>query len=372
MSKIILIVLDSLGVGEAADAEAYGDSGANTLGNLAGWLGGLELPHMERLGLGYLGDFAGIGRPSEPAGSFMTLDPRSPGKDTTSGHWELADLILEQPFPTYPEGFPPSLVAEFEKRIGSRTLGNYPASGIEIINRLGEEHLRTGAPIVYTSADSVFQVATHEDLFPLERLYEICENARDLLQAPHNVSRVIARPFKGKAGDFYRTPARRDFSVAPPRPTLLDRLCSAGITVTGVGKISDIFGGRGISRSVHTDSNLEGIDRTISLIEEESAGLIFTNLVEFDMLYGHRRDPQGYAGALKQFDRRLPDIMGAMKDSHLLMITGDHGCDPTFKGSDHTREKVPLLMHSRNFSREKTGIRGFSEVSRIISELLLR
>lgn len=341
--RVIIIVLDSLGVGELPDAAAYGDLGSNTLANTSKAVGGLSLPNLGRLGLGHLTEVQGVPPDPAPSGAYGRMLEASAGKDTTIGHWELAGLISARPFPTYPNGFPRELMAEFERRIGRKTLGNYPASGTAIIAELGEEHMRTGYPIVYTSADSVFQVAAHQEVIPLEELYRICRIARELLKGEHNLARVIARPFIGVPGNFTRTERRKDFSAIPPSPTLLDKVLAAGQEVLAVGKIEDIFAGRGISRSAHTGSNMEGIDQILALMAEDVRGLIFANLVDFDMLYGHRNDPIGYARALEEFDLRLPEITASLRSDDVLFITADHGCDPTTPSTDHSREYVPLL-----------------------------
>lgn len=342
-ARVALIVLDSVGAGALPDAARYGDEGANTLGNLSRAVGGLTLPNLGRLGLGNILPLAGVDPAAHPEGAFGRLAEQSAGKDTTTGHWELAGVILEQPFPVYPEGFPPEVMAPFERAIGRATLGNKAASGTEIIAELGGEHLRTGRPIVYTSADSVFQVAAHEEVIPVEELYRICQVARGILAGPHGVGRVIARPFAGEPGKFYRTSRRRDFSLPPPQPTLLDRLRGAGIPVTGIGKIEDIFAGRGLTRARHTASNQEGMEQTRDWLTGGEEGLCFTNLVEYDMVYGHRNDTAGYARALTAFDAFLPGLLAGLKEGDLLIMTADHGCDPTTPGTDHTREYVPLL-----------------------------
>lgn len=341
--RVCLIVLDSVGCGDAPDAADYGDQGSNTLGNTARAVGGLRLPHLGRLGLGNLTDIQGV--PATPAalGAYGRLTQASAGKDTTSGHWELAGVPLYRPFPTYPHGFPADLIAEFERRIGRRTLGNYPASGTAIIQELGEQHMRTGWPIVYTSADSVFQVAAHEKVIPVEELYRICEIARALLTGEHSVGRVIARPFEGEPGHFVRTERRKDFSLAPDRDTILDVLKAAGQPVVGIGKIEDIFANRGLTHSCHTTNNPDGVAAILRYLAEVQTGLIFANLIDFDMLYGHRNDPHGYAAALEAFDRQLPDLLASLRAGDLLMITADHGNDPTTPSTDHSRERVPIL-----------------------------
>ena len=343
-SLAIIIVLDGLGVGALPDAESYGDAGSNTLGNMARALGGLSLPNLESLGLGNIGFFAGIANRPDCKGAYGRMAESSAGKDTTTGHWEMMGVRLPEPFPVYPHGFPPEIIEPFKKAIGTGVLGNKTASGTEIIKELGEEHLQTGYPIVYTSADSVFQIAAHTGVIPLERLYEICRIARGLLTGRHGVGRVIARPFTGAPGSFTRTHERRDFSRTPPSDTLLDIAKANGLPVAGIGKIDDIFVGRGITEKIHTAGNADGMAKTLDAMERIAGGIIFTNLVEFDMLYGHRNDAEGYYGALREFDAWLPSALGMLKDSDMLVITGDHGCDPTTESTDHSREYVPLLV----------------------------
>ncbi len=342
--RIILIVLDSVGVGALPDAAEYGDEGSNTLGHTVQAVGGVHLPHLGALGLGNVTDVAGVPPTPRPQGAYGRMAEQSRGKDTTIGHWELAGLISPRPLPTYPNGFPEELVREFERRIGRRVLGNYPASGTVIIEQLGEEHIRTGRPILYTSADSVFQVAAHEEVIPLPELYRICEIAREMLQGEHAVGRVIARPFVGRPGHFTRTANRRDWSLPPPAETVLDRLSASGRKVVAVGKIEDIFAGRGITEAEHTRDNMHGVDVTLKFMSIYEAGLIFTNLVDFDMRWGHRNDPQGYARGLEEFDARLPELLAALGPDDLLILTADHGCDPTTPSTDHSREYVPLLV----------------------------
>lgn len=342
MKRVILIVLDSVGVGALPDADRYGDTGANTLGNTVK-ASGIRLPNMEKIGLGSIPEtnLPQLARMTGLSGRLMEV---SPGKDTTTGHWEMAGVRLSRPFPTYPEGFPPGLIRRFEAAIGTGTLGNVPASGTAIIDELGEEHLRTGYPIVYTSADSVFQIAANEAIIPTERLYEMCRIARDLLTGEHAVGRVIARPFVGdRRGNFKRTSARRDFSLEPPGETILDALKAAGRQVIGVGKIEDIFAHRGLTLSDHAAGNQACLASTLRYLDNDFDGLLFVNLVDFDMVHGHRRDPENYAAALVEFDTALPKIQSKMRMGDLLIITADHGCDPTFKGTDHTREYAPLL-----------------------------
>lgn len=341
--QVILIVLDSVGIGDAPDAASFGDSGSNTLGNISQAVGGLKLPNMTKLGLGRLGDILGVPVVEHPEGVFGRLTEVSGGKDTTSGHWELAGVKLLEPFPTFPDGFPPEVMNDFENLIGRKTLGNYPASGTEIIKEIGEEHIRTGRPIVYTSADSVFQIAAHEEVIPLNKLYDMCTIARDLLSGEFQVARVIARPFIGKQGDFIRTEGRKDFSVAPPKDTILDRVKGAGLMTAGVGKIEDIFAFRGLTDSNHTGNNQDTFDATIDFIMTRRSGLIFANFIDFDQKFGHRNNPQGYAQALEEFDQMIPSLLNVMAAKDVLFITADHGNDPTTVSTDHSRERVPFL-----------------------------
>jgi phosphopentomutase len=370
-NRIVLIVLDGLGVGDLPDAAKYGDAGSNTLKHIAEAVGGLHLPHLESLGLGYLDNFRGIKRVFHPEGAFGIMAEASAGKDTTTGHWEMMGLILKKPFPTFPNGFPPVVINKFKKAIGREILGNYPASGTEIIKELGEVHMTTGFPIVYTSADSVFQIAAHEDIIPIEKLYEICTIARLLLTGVNSVARVIARPFIGKPGNFRRTSKRKDFSLPPPESTLLDKLQKEGIPTIGIGKIGEIFDGRGIGEIIHTENNEEGVEKTIEAILKIKRGVIFTNLIDFDMLYGHRNDVKGYADALEAFDQKLPKIFDAMKEDDLLIITADHGCDPTTESTDHSREYVPLLVYGA-LDKQGTNLgvrKTFADLGQTIAEI---
>lgn len=347
IKKVTIIVLDSVGVGEMPDAVKYGDEGSNTLANTARAVGGLNMPNMQKLGIGNIIDIMGVPPVKKPLGAYGKAAEKSAGKDTTTGHWELAGVVLEKPFPVYPNGFPPEIIEEFEKRIGTKVLGNKPASGTQIIQELGDEHVRSKYPIVYTSADSVFQIAAHEDVIPIERLYEMCRIAREILQGEHAVARVIARPFIGTSGNYVRTYNRADFSLNPPYETLLDKVSAAGMEVIGVGKIWDIFAGQGITRSIHTNGNMDGVNKTLVAMDELKNGLVFTNLVDFDMLYGHRNDAIGYARALEEFDARLPEIISKLKEEDVLIITADHGCDPTTESTDHSREYIPVLVYGR-------------------------
>ena len=346
VNRVILIVLDSVGVGALPDAAEYGDQDpvSNTLAHTAQAVGGLEMPHLERMGLGNIVPVQGVPPAAAPSGAYGRMAEGSKGKDTTTGHWEIAGLCSSTAFPTYPQGFPQDIMQAFEKQIGRGSLGNYAASGTVIIQDLGDEHVRTGYPIVYTSADSVFQIAAHEDVIPLQELYHICEIARGILQGEHLVARVIARPFVGPVeGQYVRTENRRDFSAPPPKPTVLDRLVAAGQRVMAVGKIEDIFAHRGVTDVIHSTNNMAGMDATCKFMRESEDGLIFANLVDFDMLYGHRNNPRGYADALEAVDRRVPELLDEMRPGDVLFFTADHGNDPTTTSTDHSREYVPLL-----------------------------
>ena len=343
--RVIWIVLDSFGVGSLPDAKAYGDDGANTLLHIAENAKGFSLPNMESLGLGNIEAAPGVAATDQPRGAWGKARERSAGKDTTAGHWEMAGVITPEKFPTFPNGFPADFLKAFERAIGRGTLGNCVASGTEIIERLGPEHLRTGRPIVYTSADSVFQIAAHEDVVKVDELYKICEIAREMLKGPLGVGRVIARPFIGTPGHFVRTAERRDFSLAPVGVTVPDLVKEAGLPSVAIGKIHDIFAGRGFTESIHTENNDDGVQKTLDAMDRVHEGLLYTNLVDYDMKYGHRRDVQGYADALMAFDRRLPEITKKMGPDDLLILTADHGCDPTWHGTDHTREYIPMLFY---------------------------
>ncbi len=342
--RAILIVLDSAGIGALPDAAAFGDEGANTLGNIRQVRGRLALPNLYRLGLANIEGSTLPDVVTSPAGAFGRCAEHTLAKDTTCGHWEMAGLPLDKPFRTYPNGFPAELMHRFEQAIGRGTLGNCVASGTEIIQRLGDEHVRTGFPIVYTSADSVFQIAAHEQVIPVEQLYQICETARSLLTGDNLVGRVIARPFIGSSGAYQRTERRRDYALPPFSDTILDALDGAGFPVVGIGKIEDIFCHRGVTMVDHTRNNPDGIAATQRFIESGEGAFIFVNLVDFDMLYGHRNDVEGYAAALEAFDRALPAMLGALRENDILMVTADHGCDPTTPGTDHTREYIPLVV----------------------------
>ncbi len=370
-TRILIIVLDSVGIGELPDAARYGDSGANTLSNIARSQGGLFLPTLERLGLGCIFPILGVQNHNHPQASYGKMAEISVGKDTTSGHWELAGCPLFKEFPVYPNGFPRDLIDSFEKYTGKKVLGNIPASGTEIIQQFGDEHCRTGYPIIYTSADSVFQIAAHEQIIPVNELYDICEITRSkVCIGQHAVGRIIARPFIGSSGKFFRTPNRHDYSLKPPEHTMLDILGKSGLSVYGIGKIGDIYAQQGLTKSISSKSNEHGMLLTQqALIQQRQAGVIMTNLVEFDSMYGHRNDPLGYKHALEKFDLQLNILLNYLTDNDLLIITADHGCDPTLPGTDHTREYVPLLVYHKNTLGRSLGTRStFADVSATVLE----
>ena len=374
VKRVILMVMDSLGVGALPDAEKYGDKGADTLGHIADRMGdGFKIPELSKLGFGNIEAAAGGRfRTEKPEGSFCRLMEKSAGKDTITGHWEIAGIETKIPFKTYPDGFPKEFIAEFEKEIGREVIGNYPASGTEIIETLGDEHEATGKPIIYTSADSVLQIAANTDVIPLAELYEICEKARALLKGDWACGRVIARPYVKENGKRVRTSDRHDYAVAPPEDTLLDKVEKAGKTVYAVGKIRDIFDGKGVTESVHTVSNMDGVDKTVEAMEKDFEGFIFTNLVDFDSMYGHRRNPEGYGQAIMDFDGRLPAIKAAMKPGDVLMLCADHGNDPVHSGTDHTREHIPLVVYGEEI---KAGVnlgtrKSFADIGATIAEML--
>jgi phosphopentomutase len=354
IERVVIVVLDSLGIGELPDAASFGDVGAHTLRSIAQSVPNLAIPELRRLGLGNIADIRGIPASDEPLAYYGQMAERSVGKDTMTGHWEIMGLHVTIPFRTYPQGFPPECIAAFERETGRQVIGNIPASGTEIIQQLGELHMKTGAWIVYTSADSVFQLAAHEEIIPLEELYDACRMARRIMVGDHAVGRIIARPFIGKPGHFERTANRHDYAVKPPTPTMLNRLKNAGWDVIAIGKIADIFSGEGITQTYATKSNQEGMMKTIEAMRQPFRGICFTNLVDFDSLYGHRRDPQGYARALEQLDQQLPELMHSLGDRDLLILTADHGNDPCHPGTDHTREYVPLLAWSPGLSGHKS------------------
>jgi phosphopentomutase len=368
--RAAIIVLDGVGIGAAPDAAAYGDTGSNTLGNVARAEGGLRVPNLERAGLGCIAPLLGVREVSTPSAAYGMLIPASAGKDSTTGHWEIAGVHLPRPFPTYPNGFPAEVLGQFTRRTGRSVIGNVAGSGTAILASFGEEHQRTGAVIVYTSADSVFQIAAHEETVPLDELYRLCEAARQLLVAPHDVSRVIARPFVGRPGAYVRTANRRDFSIAPPAETLLDALARDGIGRAGVGKVDDLFAGRSIT-ATHTHDNPEGIRLIREWLEGKSDGFLFANLVDFDQQFGHRNDVPGFHGALRQFDDALPALLSALREDDLLFVTADHGNDPTTPSTDHARECVPLLAFGPRVRGRPVGRRNtFSDLGATVAEWL--
>ena len=370
MKRAAIIVLDGVGIGDAPDAAAYGDAESDTLGHTAAAVGGFDLPNLATCGLGNIAIIEGLAPTTSSLGAWGMMNPASAGKDSTTGHWEIMGVQIKRPFPTYPNGFPADVLAHFCEVTGRGVLGNCVASGTAIIDELGAEHMRTGDWIVYTSADSVFQIAAHEDIVPLEELYRAAENARRILVAPDDVSRVIARPFIGAPGSFERTPNRRDFSIDPPEETLLDALSVAGISRAGIGKVDDLFAGRSI-QSHHTSSNAEGIDAIRSWLKGGDSGLLFANLVDFDQLYGHRNDAQGFYQALREFDRALPSLISPLNEDDLLFITADHGNDPTTPSTDHARERVPLLALGPVVRPGDLGIRPtFSDLGATVGEWL--
>jgi phosphopentomutase len=367
--RFVIVVADSAGCGALPDAGDYGDQGSDTIGNVSRAVGGLALPNLGRLGLGHLTPVQGVPPDPSPAGFYGKMAERSPGKDTTTGHWEMMGVVLEEPLRLFPRGFPPEIIGPWLAATGAPgVLANRAASGTEIIAELGAEHQRTGKPIVYTSADSVFQVACHEETVPLEVLYDWCRKARAILD-PWRVARVIARPFVGRPGAYARTYNRRDFSLPAPAPTVLERLAARGVPVVGVGKIPDIFDRRGITGEVHTEGNADGLARTEALLREVDRGLVFVNLVDFDMLYGHRNDAPGYARALEELDRAVPRLLAPLREGEVLAITADHGCDPTTPSTDHSREYVPLLVHAPGRGGGPLGVRrSFADLGATLAE----
>ena len=369
--RVIWIVLDSVGIGELPDAHLYGDEGSNTLENIYCAVEDFHLKNLESLGLGLIEGVKVIPKVPKHLGAYGKAMEKSPGKDTTTGHWEMAGIILDKPFPTFPDGFPSIFIRQFEHAIGKQVLGNYAASGTVIIQELGDEHVETGSPIVYTSADSVLQIAAHEDVIPLDDLYQMCKTARELLVGDLSVGRVIARPFTGTKGNYSRTPHRHDFSLLPLGDTILDSIKNAGYHVMGVGKINDIFAGQGVTDVLTVANNNVGVDKTLEFMSSDKKGLIFTNLVDFDMHYGHRNDVKGYARALLEFDNRLPEIFGAMTEEDILIINADHGCDPTTKSTDHSREYIPILIYGKNVKNVDLGIRDtFADIGATICDIL--
>lgn len=374
LERVTVIVLDSVGIGELPDAAEFGDAGSNTLGHIAEASNGIVLPNMEKLGLGNLTDIKGVPKTSNPQGAYGKANEASKGKDTTTGHWEIGGVILEKPFPTYPNGFPKVVLDEIEKRTGRKILCNMPYSGTDVLDDFGDEQLETGAWILYTSADPVLQIAAHEEKIPLKELYETCKIALEICGEHSPVARVIARPYIGSSkGNFKRTSNRHDYSIEPPKDTILDKIKASDLDVIAIGKTSDIFSGKGITESKGTNKdNKDGIIKTIHALKDDTKGLIFTNLVDFDMLYGHRRNVKGYKDALEEFDNYLPEIISNLKDKEILIITADHGCDPTYKGTDHTREYIPILVYGKGIKNVDLGIRStFADIAATIEELLL-
>ncbi len=368
MPRAIIIVLDGVGVGEMPDAYRFGDNGSNTLGNLSRAVEGLTLPALGSLGLGNIANIQGVPQTAEPAASWGRMAEVSAGKDTITGHWEMTGIVSKRPFPTYPEGFPPEVIEEFEKRTGRKALWNKPASGTEIIKKLGDEHMRTGNPIVYTSADSVFQIAAHEEVIPVDELYGICKIAREILKPPHNVCRVIARPFVGPP--YVRTYRRKDFPLAPPGETVLDMLCEKGLEVWSVGKVCDMFGKRGFTRCIKSAGNSDGMTKLSDALKDLEEGLLFINLVDFDTLYGHRNDTTGFKAALEEFDGWLAPFVRGLGDDDNLFITADHGCDPTTPSTDHSREYVPVLFYRRNQPARTLGTRDtFADLGATVADI---
>lgn len=352
--RVFLIVLDSVGIGEAPDAEKFGDKGADTFGHIAEKMNGLNMPNMAKLGLSNIREIKGIKKAEKPLAFYTKMQEASNGKDTMTGHWEIMGLNIQTPFQVFPDGFPPELISELESRTGRKVIGNKPASGTEILDELGEEHMKTGAMIVYTSADSVLQIATHEEIIPLDELYDICKIARELtLDEKYMVGRVIARPFLGQPGSFKRTSNRHDYALKPFGRTVMNELKDADYDVISIGKIADIYDGEGVTESLRTVSNMDGMDKLLQTLDKEFTGLSFLNLVDFDALFGHRRDPLGYGKALEEYDARLAEVLEKLKEDDLLIITADHGNDPVHHGTDHTREYVPLLVYSKGMAEGK-------------------
>lgn len=372
MRRIVLIVLDSVGVGELPDAADFGDEKSNTISNISKVVGGLNIPNLKRMGIGNITDILGAERISSPIASYGKCNERSIGKDTVTGHWEMAGVIIETPLQTYPNGFSKEIMSEFEQKIGTNTIGNVVASGTEIIKELGDTHVKTGFPIIYTSADSVFQIAAHEKVIPLEKLYEMCQTARDMLVGDKIVGRVIARPFIGEKGNYTRTSNRKDYALDPFGKTMLDYIKEDGQNVMAVGKIEDIFNKKGITEAIHIKNNMDGVDKTLEFMKTDKKGIIFTNLVDFDMLYGHRNDVKGYASAIEKFDTRVPEILELLGKDDILIITADHGCDPTTASTDHSREYIPLLVYLRNNKiGTNLGTRSsFTDIGKTVLEIL--
>lgn len=373
MNRVVWIVIDSVGIGALPDSEKFGDSGVNTIGNIVNQCKDIKIPNLRKLGIANIDGTNFMEKDECPIGAFGKCDELSQGKDTTTGHWEMTGVLVETPFKTFENGFPKEIIDEFELRTGRKVVGNKPASGTAILDEFGEHQIKTGDVIVYTSADSVFQIAANEEVIPLEELYKMCEIAREIMMGDNAVARVIARPFIGnKTGEFTRTSNRRDYSLNPFEPTVLDNIKEANLDVIGVGKIEDIFNGQGITEAIHTKDNMHGVDETINYINKNNNGLIFTNLVDFDSKFGHRRNTEGYKEALEEFDARIPEIINAMKDEDILIINADHGNDPTYKGTDHTREYIPVLVYGKNIKENTNlGIRkSFADIGATVADLL--
>jgi phosphopentomutase len=369
--RVFLIVMDSVGIGEAPDAEKFGDKGSHTLGHIAERMNGLKMPNMGKLGLSNIEKITGIAPAEKPLAYYTKMEEASNGKDTMTGHWEIMGLNIQTPFQVFPDGFPDELISEIESRTGRKVIGNKPASGTEILVELGEEHMKTGALIVYTSADSVLQIAAHEDIIPIDELYDICKIARELtLDEKYMVGRVIARPFVGEPGDFKRTSNRHDYALKPFGRTVMNELKDSGLDVVAIGKISDIYDGEGVTESLRTVSNMDGMDKLLQTLDQDFTGLSFLNLVDFDALFGHRRDPEGYGKALEEYDARLPEVFEKLKEDDLLIITADHGNDPVHYGTDHTREYVPLLVYSKgmNEGKELPVRKTFADIGATVAE----
>lgn len=372
MSRVIWMVIDSVGIGALPDSEKFGDVNVNTLGNIVKAYKDIQLPNMIKLGLSNIDGIDSLDSIDNPIGSFGRASEVSKGKDTTTGHWEMTGVLVETPFKTYENGFPKEIIDEFERKTNRKVIGNKPASGTAILDELGEQQMKTGEVIVYTSADSVFQIAAHEEIIPLEELYKMCEIARKIMMGENAVARIIARPFVGKPGAFERTSNRRDYSLSPFEDTVLDTIKKSNLDVIGVGKIEDIFNKQGITEAIHTKDNMDGVDQTINYMKKENKGLIFTNLVDFDSKYGHRRDVEGYKKALEEFDARIPEIIANMKDDDILIINADHGNDPTYKGTDHTREYIPVLVYGKNINKGyNLGTRkSFADIGATVADIL--
>ncbi len=373
MSRVIWIIIDSVGIGELPDADKFGDVGANTIGNIVKSQGDINMPNIVDMGIGNIDGVDFLEKADKPAAAFGKCAEISQGKDTTTGHWEMAGIVVDKPFKTFPNGFPKDIIDEFEKQTGRKVVGNKPESGTVILDELGEHQIKTGDAIVYTSADSVLQIAAHEEIIPLEELYNMCKIARKIMSGDNAVARIIARPYiRNKKGSFERTSNRRDYSVDPFKTTVLDNIKGSGLDVIAVGKIEDIFNGKGITEAVHTKDNMDGVDKTIKYIKSNNRGLIYTNLVDFDSKYGHRRDPKGYKKAIEEFDARLPEIIEAMKEDDILIINSDHGNDPTYKGTDHTREYIPVLIYGDRIKKGvNLGVRSsFCDIGATIADIL--